>query len=434
VERATAAETRTATKGGGTLKTRELEKTKHPGIYRRGNRYVVIFRDGTGHQRKQAADTHAHARAVQAEHRLDPGGDTAVSRERFRDYARRWVETCPGRTPNGIRQKTREDYRSLLERDAIPLLGNVRVGDLRPAHLDQLAERVAKRPGLRGAEQVSPATVQMALAPVRALLADALQRGDIKRNSATGWKTRYTRVDREVVNDEDAADVEEKVRALDEDQLAALLAHVPAEWRLFFTFLAQTGLRISEATELRWRDVDLGRKRIDVRRRNYRGTVAPPKSRYGRRTIRLSDNPARELWTRQREPDELVFARPGGHRINRGNLQQRVLSPAAKRAGLVDSRGEPWVTCHVFRHTCASMLFRAGWNAKQVQMTLGHHSPAFTLATYVHLLPDDLPDPSFLDRLEGGNTGATRPPETHLTDDPAVPPDLARNLGAVRAV
>jgi hypothetical protein len=24
---------------------------------------------------------------------------------------------------------------------------------------------------------------------------------------------------------------------------------------------------------------------------------------------------------------------------------------------------------------------------------LGHHSPAFTLATYVHLLPDDLPDP-----------------------------------------
>ena len=25
-------------------------------------------------------------------------------------------------------------------------------------------------------------------------------------------------------------------------------------------------------------------------------------------------------------------------------------------------------------------------------MFLGHHSPAFTLAAYVHLLPDDLPD------------------------------------------
>jgi hypothetical protein len=28
-------------------------------------------------------------------------------------------------------------------------------------------------------------------------------------------------------------------------------------------------------------------------------------------------------------------------------------------------------------------------------MVLGHHSPAFTLATYVHLIPDDLPEPEF---------------------------------------
>jgi len=41
------------------------------------------------------------------------------------------------------------------------------------------------------------------------------------------------------------------------------------------------------------------------------------------------------------------------------------------------------------------MLFRAGWNAKQVQVVLGHHSPAFTLATYVHLIPEDLPEPKF---------------------------------------
>jgi len=71
----------------------------------------------------------------------------------------------------------------------------------------------------------------------------------------------------------------------------------------------------------------------------------------------------------------------------------------------------PWVGFHTFRHTCATMLFRHGLNAKQVQMWLGHHSPAFTLATYVHLLPDDLPDAAFLDSLTGGNTGATRATE-----------------------
>ena len=65
------------------------------------------------------------------------------------------------------------------------------------------------------------------------------------------------------------------------------------------------------------------------------------------------------------------------------------------------------------------MLFRNGLNAKQVQVWLGHHSPAFTLATYVHLLADDLPDPHFLDQLTGGNKGATSPTENGRNGQPA---------------
>ena len=45
------------------------------------------------------------------------------------------------------------------------------------------------------------------------------------------------------------------------------------------------------------------------------------------------------------------------------------------------------------------MLFRHGLNAKQAQIWLGRHSPGFTLSTYVHLLTDDLPDSSFLDKV-----------------------------------
>jgi hypothetical protein len=36
---------------------------------------------------------------------------------------------------------------------------------------------------------------------------------------------------------------------------------------------------------------------------------------------------------------------------------------------------------------------------KQVQLKLGHHSPAFTLSVYVHLLPDDLADAEYLDEV-----------------------------------
>ena len=53
---------------------------------------------------------------------------------------------------------------------------------------------------------------------------------------------------------------------------------------------------------------------------------------------------------------------------------------------------------HTFRHTVASRLFAEGRNAVQVQRWLGHHSPAFTLSTYVHLLDADLGEPLTLKR------------------------------------
>src|SRR5213080_949798 len=107
-------------------------------------------------------------------------------------------------------------------------------------------------------------------------------------------------------------------------------------------------------------------------------------------------------------PDEApVFAASrGGNHLDPSNVAARILKPAARRAGV------PWAGFHTFRHTCATMLFRHGLNAKQVQMWLGHHSPAFTLATYVHLLPDDLPDAGFLDTLtaKSGNETANQNP------------------------
>jgi hypothetical protein len=42
-----------------------------------------------------------------------------------------------------------------------------------------------------------------------------------------------------------------------------------------------------------------------------------------------------------------------------------------------------------------AVLLRRGWNAVQVQKFLGHSDPGFTLRTYVHLLPEDLPTPEF---------------------------------------
>jgi integrase len=91
----------------------------------------------------------------------------------------------------------------------------------------------------------------------------------------------------------------------------------------------------------------------------------------------------------------LAFTTITGKRLNRSNLYRDVLHPAAVRAGV------PWVSFHNFRHTCASLLFAAGKNVKQVQVWLGHADPGFTVRTYIHLMDEGLGDADFLDDVVG---------------------------------
>jgi integrase len=150
-----------------------------------------------------------------------------------------------------------------------------------------------------------------------------------------------------------------------------------------------------------------------VRRRSYRGSVDLPKGRKTRR-VRLTPEMSRRLWALRKETragdDDLVFTNESGRRIQQPNLMTRVLKSAAERAGVGD-----WVGFHTFRHTCATVLFRSGWNASQVQLFLGHSDAGFTLKRYLHLLPADLPEPTVLARVaaaEKDNKVITRPAET----------------------
>jgi integrase len=365
----------------GFSQSRKLVKTSTPGIYRRGSRYVVVFRDPQGRQRKRSAKTVAEARVLKAALTADVkrGEYRALSKVTFADYAGEWLATYSGRTSRGIRPETLDSYRDHIEREALPFFGRMHLAAIEPRDVKRYAAMLAER-GL------SPGSVRRALAPIRALLATAFEEGLIRSNPAAGLR---------IAQRVDGAGDEEKIKALSESELRALLGELPEEWRLFFEFLAQTGLRIGEAVSLTWEDVDFAKRRVNVRRRLYRGRFDTPKSRYGRRSIPLSKGLTRALaLARGTESNEWpVFPSSSGGHLEPSNLMSRVLKPAARRAGV------PGAGFHTFRHTCATMLFRHGLNAKQVQMWLGHHSPAFTLATYVHLLPDDLPSPDFLDGL-----------------------------------
>ncbi len=64
----------------------KLEKTKTPGVYKRGGRYVVRYRHG-GEERKRFARTYAEARAVKQDLETDKRrGEPRSHADHGRDY------------------------------------------------------------------------------------------------------------------------------------------------------------------------------------------------------------------------------------------------------------------------------------------------------------------------------------------------------------
>lgn len=375
------------------------ERTKTPGIYKRGDRYVFAYRVD-GKQRWESCRTLDEARRAKAARTTDIGRGEFEQRSRvtLHDYALEWVERYQGRGRRGFRDSTRADYKRVLEQYVLKFFGEkIRLTEVTPSGVAKYIAWLCD-PAQQG-QTLSDKSVRNYLGPLSACMASAVREGLIRSNPTR---------DADLPHRPTADDVEhEEVRAMTPEQLSTLLALIPKHHRTFFRLLAATGLRISEAVALQWRHLHLdgSTPHVKVRRGVVRGTLGPPKSRHSRRDIPLDPDLVSELRSLRKDTEwpgdeQLVFPASNGAYLHVGNLRRRVLQPAREEADLA------WVGFHTFRHTCASMLFAQGRNAKQVQRWLGHHSAAFTLATYVHLLDDDLGEALPLP-LPGGNRVVT---------------------------
>lgn len=81
----------------------------------------------------------------------------------------------------------------------------------------------------------------------------------------------------------------------------------------------------------------------------------------------------------------LLFTTPAGQAINRHtwNTGWR----AALNAAGIPPGSDAGTGFHQLRHHYASSLLAGGVDIKAVSEALGHHSAAFTLATYTHIMP-----------------------------------------------
>lgn len=319
-----------------------LTKTKTEGIFRRHKKgcpgngkpdskhrcncpYVVSVRhDGQQHWKSVA--TFDLAKAERG--KRDTGDTAPVSKITFGSYFTDWIETYAGRTKRGFEEETRKEYRRSIEDDALPLWKNKPLAKIGVAEIRRLYNSMREA----GKSHAAMKKTRAALSP---LFNTAIEDEIISVNPVIGVKIPAPQ--KASAEDED----DERGKALTREELAAFLAVVDPDWRMFFEFLTVTGLRIGEAIGLRWKNVVLtgDPPRVRVREQIYEGRrKAYLKSDDGKREIPLTSAWVDRLLVHRRDTfkgeDAPVFASTVGTPLVPGNVYRRVLAPAAIDAGL----------------------------------------------------------------------------------------------------
>jgi integrase len=320
-----------------------------PNVYRRRTTsgtdvYEATFRDVDGRQRVRRLDARSERAAIREARAMlaaRDNGDRVVAagltidqlaeRDFFPMLAA--LAAAGRRSERGV-DDDRDRYRLHVK----PRLGEMLLGDVEPRHVSELiAAMRARRP-----KPYAEATIDNAVAVIRALYRLARSRGYVTRSPVDGLDSA----------ERPKPSVGGAGRVLDELELAALVrgaADLPAAYRAGVTLLAYSGLRLSEALGLRWRDVDLVENELHVRgqlqpRRGERGArwIARLKSDAGARVVVVFPAVERELVRllelelaagRGRDDDPVLCSRRGTP-LNHRNLAVRGVEAAAKEAGL----------------------------------------------------------------------------------------------------
>jgi site-specific recombinase XerD len=165
----------------------------------------------------------------------------------------------------------------------------------------------------------------------------------------------------------------------------------------------QTGLRASELTGLRRRDLHLG---------TGPHVSCMGKGRKRRITPLTADTTALlRTWMAERggEPDDVLFPSSRGTPLSHDALAQRIALYAARCPQLAGRT----ITPHVLRHTAAMRLLRAGVDSTVIALWLGHES---VVTTQIYLRADMELKQRALDRTAptGTRPGRYKPPDRLL--------------------
>ena len=289
-------------------------------------------------------------------------------------WALRWLELYK----STVMYNTKRMYEAAVNSHIIPKLGTIKLKDLKPHHVQDMLNALIYDKKGRMAEVVSLTLKQM--------LDQAIKNGYANKNVAAAAML--------------PAKTKTKKRALtDDEQLYVRNAKLPLREKLFVILLLTTGARRGEALALQVADIDLEKRTININKTvigqsNKLVMSDRPKSEAGNRSVPITDELYNYLtdYLSSHKHKNLFMTTQGKPMtgIAFRNMWTKILNAMNIAAGgtIGKNRIEKLaddITPHIFRHTYATLLYRAGVDVKTAQYLLGHKTLQMTLEIYTHL-------------------------------------------------
>ena len=298
-------------------------------------------------------------------------------------YTELWLrEIAPGKLAKSTLARERQEIDRFL-----PVLGNLKLTELRPEHFRQLYADLRKKKNQKTGKPLSECTVEGVHACLCGILSDAMEGGFLDHNPA--WRTyRYAGKKKEkVIADE--ATTQRLIAALEEESL---------KYETYFKLIIATGMRRGECCGLQWGDINWDERSIHIQRNVVKVTgediiVKETKTVAGDRYVYFSlemESLLKEFqrecaWEtetydgRKLEDADYIFRRHGSRLPMTPTTFTWRFKLILKKHGLPTA-----LNVHSLRHTNASLLIAGGADVATVAGLLGHSQPSTTLDIYTH--------------------------------------------------
>ena len=283
---------------------------------------------------------------------------------------------------NILAPRTYEYYNNLINNLIVPVLGNIKLSELKTTHIQQFIKY------LQSNNNNSPATIKRKLAVLQSILKQAVKLDIIESSPAIAEKLTLPKV------------VTPKVEIFTKQEAAEMLSCLedePLQFQVLVNLAIMTGARLGELTGLKFSDIDYQTNKITIERSIYKVSGQPIRTKapkdndiriiavnnYCIDLIRLLKSEKEKQAIEQAEKwnnGNWLFTQRNGKIIYPQTLSKQ-FSEFLKKNGLKHRK------FHSLRHTSATLLLYGGVNIKQVQERLGHGDIS-TTNKYLHCIAE----------------------------------------------